>query len=186
AAEPGGAHPSHQGGQIDDAAATAALHQAGGILAAIDNAESIVAEGLLQLGLIDHAKQGLFQHTGIVDQHVQLTGLGKQLLKGLLDRLRLGHVETERLAGDTELGAEGGRQLAHGRFIAAPQPQLGSLRGELAGDGEANAAPGARDQYPLALQQPLHQRATPYLARISRALATELMSMMSSVSSRTP
>ena len=145
-----------------------------------------MAEGLLQLGLIDHTEQPLFQHAGIVDQHVQLTRLGKQLLKGLLDCLRLRHVDAERVTRHAELGAELIDQPVHGRLISSRQPQFGPLRGKQPGNGEPDAAPGAGDQHPLALQQPLHQRATPYLARISRALATELMSMMSSVSSSTP
>ena len=179
-------NPADDRRQVDDAAATSTLHHPRRILAAIEGAVTVGREGALYLLLLDHAEQRIVQHPCIVDQHVQLAGLAKELLEGLLDRLRIGHIEAKRYTRHAKLDAERLCHLGDGLLIATIEPQLGALGGKLPGDGETDAAPSAGDHYPFTLQQAGHQRATPYLVRISRALATELMSMMSSVSSSTP
>ena len=47
------------------------------------------SKGAFNLLLLDHADQCVIQNPGVIDQHIQLTSLGKQPLESLFDRLRL-------------------------------------------------------------------------------------------------
>ena len=70
---------------------------------------------------------------------------------GGLDRRGVGHVELHRLGALQP----GGHRL-HALERAAGQHLHGALGGEGAGDGGDQAAPGARQEHPLAVQPSRH------------------------------
>ncbi len=83
-----------------------ALHQASRILAAIKCAITVGRKCAFNLLLLDHADQCVIQNPGVIDQHIQLTGLGKQSLESLFDRLRLSHIEAKWQTGHSKVGMQ--------------------------------------------------------------------------------